>query len=121
MSTKWYYDEATREPITGVLPKSVSLPFKETPPPTVSDGQYVLAGKKPDWVVIDKPDDLADRQSEVERYRQIAYADPVTGSDRLFSESYRMVLMGEEGADEIRLRAIARFEEIQSELPWPKQ
>ena len=57
--------------------------------------------------------------SSVEMERLAAYADPLTGSDRLFSESMRMQIMSEEGHEDVRVRAIARFEEIQAAHPWP--
>jgi hypothetical protein len=58
-------------------------------------------------------------RDSVESYRLRAYADLLTGSDRLFSESTRMQIMGETGYEEVRTRAIARFEEIQAQYPWP--
>ena len=58
-------------------------------------------------------------RSDVESLRRRAYADLLTGSDRLFSESTRMQIMGEAGHEEVRTRAIARFEEIQAKYPWP--
>lgn len=56
---------------------------------------------------------------DIERFRIIAYSDPISGSDRLFSEAVRMQIMGEEGYEEVRARAVARFEEIQAQYPWP--
>lgn len=55
----------------------------------------------------------------IESCRLRAYAEPLTGSDRLFSESTRMQIMNESGFEEVRARAIARFEEIQAQYPWP--
>lgn len=52
--------------------------------------------------------------------RKKAYADPLTGSDRLFSEALRMELMGEDGFEDKREQAIARYNEIQNQLPWPE-
>lgn len=52
--------------------------------------------------------------------RKRAYADPLTGSDRLFSEALRMELMGEDGFEDKREQAIARYNEIQNQFPWPK-
>lgn len=57
---------------------------------------------------------------EVESLRKAAYANEFTGSDRLFAEAQRMQLMNELGWQEVRVSAIARFEEIKSEYPWPK-
>lgn len=58
---------------------------------------------------------------DIESSRLRAYADPLTGSDRLFSESLRMQIMGESGHEEVRARAIARFGEIQTQYPWPSK
>ena len=55
----------------------------------------------------------------VERQRLAAYADIETGSDRYFSEATRMQAMGEHGWEAIREKAITRFREIQTQLPWP--
>lgn len=41
-----------------------------------------------------------------------AYADPITGSDRFFSEAMRMDAMGESGADEVRAAGVSRYLEI---------
>lgn len=57
-------------------------------------------------------------RERIEAIRLRAYADPLTGSDRLFSEYMRMQIMGEEGHEDVRARAIARFEEIQAQYPW---
>lgn len=57
-------------------------------------------------------------REQIEALRLRAYADPLTGSDQLFSESMRMQIMGEEGHEDVRARAIARFEEIQAQYPW---
>lgn len=118
---KWHYDPTTKEPITGILPASVTLPYKTTAPPKVKVNQYVLAGDDggEDWLVVTKPDDLDERKVQIQKQRQVAYADPLTGSDRLFAEAYRMSVMGELGTDQVKADAIARFSEIQQELPWP--
>lgn len=76
------------------------------------------------WVIeqIPAPQEEQKRPAthkEVEADRLLEYADPLTGSDRLFSESMRMQIMGEPGFEEVRTRAIARFEEIQAQYPWP--
>ena len=57
-------------------------------------------------------------RERMEAMRLRAYANPLTGSDRLFSESKRMQIMGEEGHEDVLARAIARFEEIQAQYPW---
>lgn len=58
-------------------------------------------------------------RDEVESLRKAAYANEFTGSDRLFAEAQRMQLMGEAGWESVKDAAIARFEEIKSEYPWP--
>lgn len=58
---------------------------------------------------------------EIEDRRLKAYSDPLTGSDRLFSESTRMEIMGESGFEDVRARAISRFEEIQAQYPRPAE
>lgn len=78
------------------------------------------------WVIerIPTPQEEQKRPAthkEVEADRLLEYADPLTGSDRLFSESMRMQIMGEAGHEEVRARAIARFEEIQAKYPWPSK
>lgn len=53
--------------------------------------------------------------------RRVAYADPLTGSDRLFAEATRLTIMGgtTEEIDEAKAQGVARYEEIQLENPWP--
>lgn len=59
-------------------------------------------------------------RDEVESLRKAAYANEFTGSDRLFAEAQRMQLMSEAGWESVRDAAIARFEEIKAEYPWPE-
>lgn len=82
-----------------------------------NDGQWVRE-KDGGIVKIPFPDSPLTRD-EIEALRIRSYANPITGSDRLFSESTRMQIMGEDGHEEVKDRAIARFEEIQSQYPWP--
>lgn len=58
-------------------------------------------------------------RERIEAIRLRAYADPLTGSDRLFAQSTRMEVMGEPGHEDVRDQAIARFTEIQAKNPWP--
>lgn len=71
----------------------------------------------PCW--IDIPSPAPPTSEEVDALRKRAYADPLTGCDAMFAESSRMDVMGEPGFEEVRTRAIARFEEIQVQYPWP--
>lgn len=75
------------------------------------------AAGQPCWVALPKPADPT--RDEIESSRKRAYADPLTGCDAMFAESSRMDVMGEPGFEEVRTRAIARFEEIQAQYPWP--
>lgn len=58
---------------------------------------------------------------EIDAIRLRSYADPITGSDRLFSETTRMQIMGESGYEAVREKAISRFKEIQAQYPWPSK
>lgn len=53
--------------------------------------------------------------------RRVAYAAPLTGSDRWFAEATRLTIMGgtTEEIDEAKAQGAARYEEIQLENPWP--
>ena len=82
-----------------------------------NDGQWI---RRPDGSIEKIPFEKTPiTKNEIEAMRFRAYAEPLTGSDRLFSESTRMQIMGENGHEEVRARAIARFEEIQAQYPWP--
>lgn len=59
-------------------------------------------------------------REEVELLRRAAYANPITGSDRLFAEEKRMRVMGETGNEEVLQAAVTRYLEIQAEYPWPE-
>ena len=53
--------------------------------------------------------------------RKKAYACHLTGSDALLAEANRMKVMGEEGYKEKEQEAIARYEAIKAQYPWPKE
>lgn len=63
----------------------------------------------------------AQMRSEVERLRLLAYADPITGSDRYFAEASRMDATGESGSGAYREAGVKRYSEIQSQFPWPAE
>jgi len=90
--------------------------WRKTPP------QGKILGSKdgrPAWVDAPPPRQITSQ--EIENIRRREYADPILGSDRMFSESTRMQIMGETGYEEVRARAIARFEEIKAKYPWPSK
>lgn len=60
------------------------------------------------------------KRAAVDNARRFAYADPLTGSDPLFAQYQRMLAMDEPGADDIKAQAIARYEVIRAEHPWPE-
>ena len=59
--------------------------------------------------------------TQVDNNRKVAYANPLTGSDRWFAEASRLTIMGgtTEEIDEAKAQGVARYEEIQLENPWP--
>lgn len=59
--------------------------------------------------------------TQVDYNRKVAYANPLTGSDRWFAEANRLTIMGgtTEEIDEAKTRGVTRYEEIQLENPWP--
>lgn len=57
----------------------------------------------------------------VEAARKEAYANAQTGSDRLFAEAQRMQMMGIDGWEEVRDKAIARYNEIKEQNPYPTE
>lgn len=57
---------------------------------------------------------------QVHSMRLRAYADPITGSDRYYSEVNRMRLNDISGWEDIKKLGDDRYAEIQESLPWPK-
>ena len=59
-------------------------------------------------------------REQVETQRSRAYADPVTGSDRYFSEAIREELMGNlDECEAARALGVKRYLDIKAEHPWP--
>lgn len=88
--------------------------WKQCPP---TGKQLGTLNGQPSWVALPSPPPLTHTEVEVLRLR--AYADPLTGSDRMFAESSRMQLMSEADFESVRVKAISRYMEIQSAYPWP--
>lgn len=60
-------------------------------------------------------------KDQIESSRLMAYADPVTGSDRYFAEAQREMAAGNvERATEAKEMGLLRYSEIQIKYPWPK-
>ena len=99
-----------------LLSKEEEIKFWKASAP---QGKYLTSKNgRPFW---DDILEVAKTRDEIESLRLSSYADPITGSDRLFSESTRMQIMGESGFEDVRARAISRFEEIQAQYPWPAE
>lgn len=61
-------------------------------------------------------------RAEVEAVRLRAYSDPITGSDRYFSEAQRESLLGNaQAAEAAKALGLARFAQIQADNPWPAE
>lgn len=97
------------------------IPFTADPNDDVDYGRQIYAdiaaGKHGEPAAYVPP---VPTHEQVELQRQLAYADPLTGSDRLFSEAQRMQLMGDPGWEAKRDEAVARYQAIQAEFPWPE-
>lgn len=81
-----------------------------------------LGIEPPKGHLTEKPDPAPPTQEELrqiaERKRVMAYADPITGSDKLFMEAIRKSAAGDEkGAFEAEKAGIARVEQIKQEFP----
>lgn len=111
-----YTEENTPEDLV-LLEEIEADEFWRVPPPP---GKILGAvDGLPQWVDEPKQDYPSIEQIESNRLRE--YSNPLSGSDRLFSEASRMQLMSEPGFEDVRIRAIARFEEIQAQHPWPTE
>ncbi|MFL6873878.1 hypothetical protein ACJ6YJ_03625 [Pseudomonas marginalis] len=66
-----------------------------------------------------QPGQCSERNEDIDRKRRLAYADPVTGSDRYLAEAMSERAAGNEDAALAAEAALtARKEEIRKELPW---
>lgn len=87
-------------------------------------GGWVPVGSKddvPEGFVFSKvqPVQCSDRNEDIERKRLLAYADPVTGSDRYLKEAASERAAGDEAAAvAAEVKHLARKDEIRKELPW---
>lgn len=74
---------------------------------------------RPEWTPLPPPAKAT--AADIESGRLKAYSDPITGSDRLFSEASRMKIMNEAGYEAVLEKAMSRYAEIQSQYPWPNK
>lgn len=59
-------------------------------------------------------------REQVEQARLMAYANPITGSNRHFIEALCLDSAGDiQGAKAARAAGILRYEQIKAEIPWP--
>lgn len=99
------------------------------------EGAQQIGGACPDgWLLMPcerpTPEHVATRdgwaipatsRKDVEANRLRAYADPLTGSDRYFAEATRMQAVGEDDWEEVLAIGVARYQQIQSDNPWPDE
>lgn len=101
------------------------IPFTASPDDVEESGRLIyaaiMAGEHGEIAAYEPPPPKVYTREEIEVLRAKAYADPITGSDRMFSEASRMQLMGEEGWESVRDAAIVRYNEIQAQYPWPAE
>jgi hypothetical protein len=91
------------------------------------DGSFRAVDGKDDLLPGEKfftsPPDIHEPTTDVERLRLIAYADPITGSDRYLAEAASLRAAGalEDDADVVMLykMAIDRKAAIKEEFPYP--
>lgn len=110
-------EETSVKEITDIDPKNrfhSSLLWVECPETTKVGMVYVNGTfKQPASVKVPLTKEV------VENLRLLAYADPLTGSDRLFLEASRMQMMEEDGWEAVKDLAVTRYQQIQNEHPWP--
>lgn len=60
-------------------------------------------------------------RDQIEALRLLAYADPINGSDRYFSEASRLTAIGasQQEIDAAKKAGIDRCREIKEQYPWP--
>lgn len=83
-----------------------------------SKGRPISSDENGNPINIDPP---KPGNADIENIRLKAYSDPITGSDRYFSEASRMEAAGEPGFDEVRKAGLARYKEIQEAYPWNEE
>ncbi|RIJ12033.1 hypothetical protein DXT77_05745 [Pseudomonas sp. 91RF] len=82
-----------------------------------SSGKQIVPGPEGKPIATDP---VPYTREQIERLRNAAYSDIQTGTDRLFAEVSRLKLMNEPGWEDAQARAVARYQEIQAEFPWPE-
>lgn len=92
-------------------------------PPKTKEGERprLVDGK---WTVekIVTPEPVKPTHEQISAARRIAYAHPITGSDRFLTEAAADRLEGnEEGAKKAEANCVARRAEIAAALPWPEE
>ena len=119
-STRGFYDPA----INTTMPEDV-VEITTEEHVSLLAGQSL--GKVIDWgddgypYLADPPPTPPKTYEQVMDARRVAYAAPLTGSDRWFAEATRLSIMGGT-VDEVeaaKTQGVARYNEIQLENPWP--
>ncbi|MDZ7890098.1 MAG: hypothetical protein U5M72_12945 [Pseudomonas sp.] len=86
-----------------------------------SAGKMIVTGEDGYPFLADPPPPAPLTVEQIDALRLTAYADPVTGSDRYFSEVARLQVMGGSAADieATRTAGTERYEAIKAQYPWP--
>lgn len=109
-------EESPREPGVFSIPAGC---VKEAPPKTKDDERARMVDGK--WTVekIVTPEPVKPTREQISTARRIAYANPVSGSDRFLTEAAAERLDGNEAAaKEAEAKCVARRAEIAASLPW---
>lgn len=112
-------EESPREQGVFAIPAGC---YKESPPETKNDERARMVGGK--WSVekIVNPEPVKPTLEQVSAARRIAYANPISGSDRFLTEAAAERLSGNEAAAKsAEVKCLARREEIAAQYPWPKE
>lgn len=73
------------------------------------------------YPIAKEPEKYFPTKEEVEKNRLFQYSNPITGSDRYFSEAMRLRVMGapQKEIDAATAMGSERYAKIQEENPWP--
>jgi hypothetical protein len=83
-------------------------------------GRVIVPGADGQPALADPAPPAPPARAEIEKLRLLAYADPITGSDRYRAEAEAERLSGnDDKAKEAESKWLARREEITQEFPWP--
>lgn len=87
-----------------------------------TNGKVIVNDGNGKPMLIDNPQPPPLTKGEVKLVRQHAYANPESGSDRMFAEVTRLSLMGGTASviEAARQAGVDRYEEIRLQFPYPE-